>query len=88
MRRFKVSEIWSVTIQLGDPQGRRIATETLNFGSRDAAHHALTKLTSQGMFLAKQLYTLENEIGEQISFVGERYISHSLLNVTPIDLEF
>jgi hypothetical protein len=78
---------WAVTVQLGDPAGRKVATETLNFRSKEAGQQALRELRESEALLKNRVYTIENEEGEQISFLGERYISHSLLNITPIDIE-
>lgn len=79
---------WALTVQLGDAQGRKVTTETLRFRDVGHAEAALAPLSGGAMMHPKQIYTVRNEAGESISFVGERYISHSLLRIEPTEFDF
>ncbi len=78
---------WSVTVQLGDPVRSKITTESLWFATREFAEKELAKLSDGQILKGKENYTLRNEIGEQITFAGERYISHSLHFVEPTSFQ-
>lgn len=77
---------WTLTVQLGEG-GRKIATESLSFSTRDHAVNAIARIGNGTILRAQEIYTIENEDGEQISFQGSRYISHSLKQVTSFDSE-
>lgn len=79
------TEEWSLTVQLGDPQTKRIVTESIAFGSRRKAQEQLEPFTAGSILKPNNLYTIENEAGEQIAFIGSHYLSHSLKTVTQID---
>ena len=79
---------WSLTIQLGDPNTKRISTESISFKLRETAVAQLATLSGGAIIRPAMIYTVENEDGEQISFLGQHYLSHSLKNVTPIEIDF
>jgi hypothetical protein len=79
---------WSVTIQLGDQSGRKVATESLGFKTREKALEQLASFNGGEIIRPKQIYTLENENGEQISFLGDRYISNSLVDMKSMQIDF
>lgn len=78
---------WALTVQLGDSQSRKITTETIKFRAREFAESQLHGFDNGQILRPNQIYTVENEKGERISFVGERYISHSLRRLETIDFE-
>lgn len=77
---------WSLTVQLGDPSGRKLTTESLLFASRERALQQLAQFSDAGSVRKSNLYVIENERGEQISFAGEHFISYSLHEWTPTTL--
>lgn len=79
---------WSLTVQLGDGSNRKTTTESLRFSDREAALAQLQPLSRHQLIKANQIYTIENEKGEEISFLGARYISHSLIEWEETDLPF
>lgn len=74
---------WSVTVQLSDPSGKKLTTESLLFARRDRAMEQLAQFTDAAQIRKNNLYVIENERGEQISFQGEHFISYSLHEWTP-----